>query len=126
MTQRAIDPMPDFRGPSALGRLTQFRQKFGVHIERRIQELRKQADAFMDADPTPDLSRIYAELDSLHYFEPELHRLIQAFVEEAVKPMRDFLIDVYARPIHLSPAVPAASPTAPPAERLPGHGDPLS
>ena len=92
-----IDPMPSFRCPSALDLLTQFRDKYGAHVHRRIEELRKEANGFMDALPTPDLRNIYAELDSLHYFEPELHRLIQSFVAEAVKPLQDVLVEAMMR-----------------------------
>ena len=73
-----IDPMPSFRGPSALDLLTEFIYQYGSEIDRRAKELhdglvvgkfdtRHAADCG-DGDKLTEMRR-------LDRFRPELHRL---------------------------------------------------
>jgi hypothetical protein len=72
-----INPIPDFRGPSALDLLSAFTKRYGKIIQDADQE-----SGYRDAS---------------FYFEPELHRLIQAFVREAVEPMQKALTELMMR-----------------------------
>jgi hypothetical protein len=95
--------LTDFSGPSALDLLTEFRAKYAALVERRRDELREQASRFLEDAPTPDLRAIYAEVDSIRYFEQELNRLVTAFANEATKPWRDAWADSLSRNMATSP-----------------------
>ena len=98
--------MSNFNGPSALDLLAQFRRKYVALAERRSAELRVIID--QDKDPDAVMREAYAQYDQLRDFEPHLHRMIAAFVNEAVTPFREALVDMAARQ-PLPPAVKLAS-----------------
>lgn len=147
----AIKP-PDLSGPSALDLLSSFVKRYGSAIESRRKELYEKM-ALLNGEFSDEMASLYDESRAIVYFEPELHRLIQAFVAEAVKPMRDALVEVTMRaipvpwvgggapqgtitypfgagmepvmryPISPAPTIPPAPATA---QRLSGDGDPLT
>jgi hypothetical protein len=87
--------MSNFNGPSALDLLAQFRRKYVALAERRSAELRVIID--QDKDPDAVMREAYAQYDQLRDFEPHLHRMIAAFVNDAVTPFREALVDMAAR-----------------------------
>lgn len=91
-----IDPIPSFRGPSPLDLLNEFMDQYGGEIDRHAKLLR---DGFV-AGQFDTRSEAYcgggdklSELRRLEHFRPSLHRLIQAFVREAVEPMQKTIWD---------------------------------
>src|ERR1700722_12861961 len=92
----ATPPPPDFRGPSALDMMTEFEKRYGEVIYKRREELRMQL-AVVAGIQSPEAYAVHDELDSITNFEPELHRLIMAFVAEAVKPLQDTLAGMAMR-----------------------------
>lgn len=85
--------MRDFRPAPATDLLAEFRKKFVALAERRAAELRAFIDEHHGEGPSDKLRDAYAEYDSLCYFEHELHRVIQAFVIEAVAPWQRTVTD---------------------------------
>ena len=88
----AMRMMKQFEGPSALDLLAQFRKQYVVPlVERRADELR----TFLDEHPElgQENRDKYREYDSLRYFDQDLHRLIAAFVNDAVAPWQKAYTD---------------------------------
>jgi hypothetical protein len=93
-----------FEGPSALDLMAEFKRKHMALVERRIAEIRVMFDEHGDKAPTLEMSRAYDELDSIRYFEGELHRMIAAFVNDALKPWQRAFTDAVsmsASPLHI-------------------------
>jgi hypothetical protein len=62
--------------------LADFEKRYGKVIFERREKLRAIVEE--QRSPTPESRAAYEELDSITNFEPELHRLIQAFITEAL------------------------------------------
>lgn len=93
---------PSFQGPSALDLLACFTQSYLSVIDGRRADLRARL-AGAESN-TGKYERLYDELRdelrTLDSFQPALHRLITAFVAEALKPWQELYTDVVVRDVH--------------------------
>lgn len=83
----------DFQSPPALDQLTAFTKRYHGIIRRADEESGRH--------------------DATVYFEPDLHKVIQAFVAEAVKPLHNILADAMAvssNPLRVVPSLESAPP----------------
>ena len=69
-----------------------FVKRYGKVIDDRRKELLDQLNG--DNNPSPG---VYEEYDSIRSFEPELHRMIGAWRDEAIKPFQEVLADIAMR-----------------------------
>lgn len=103
MTTKLYAP---FEGPRALDLLAEFRKKYIAVIERRIAELRARINEHsndgMVKSPSDEIRAAFEEYDALRYVEPELHRMINAFVTEAQAPFHRILADAMATNPHFT------------------------
>lgn len=86
-----------FEGPRALDLLAEFRRKYLILAERRSAELRAVIDTHRVEGPSAELRDAYDEYEYLRHFEDDFHRMIQAFVIEALKPWQEAFTDAAMR-----------------------------
>ena len=112
MNDKAIMEREAFSGPSALDLYAGFSKRYGALIDGRVKQLRDQLAE--DPNPSPQAQAMWDELDRFRSFEQELHRLIRAFVDDAVKPMQEALLASmrYHQILTPPPAIFGSSPAA--------------
>lgn len=96
---------PSFQGPSALDLLAEFNRTYLAFTGARRTELRAKLAAcdgfgFGSGFAPGEYALLYDELRTLDSFQPALHRLITAFVAEALKPWQEMYTDVVVRDVH--------------------------
>ena len=105
MSYQEINRLSAWSGPSALDLYRDFVKRYGKVIDDRRKELLDQLNG--DNDPSPG---VYEEYDSIRSFEPELHRMIGAWRDEAIKPFQEVLTDIAMRSPGDSVVIPPKRP----------------